>query len=70
MANILAIVDYYGPTMDKVAEQIGCMNRLVPIIAELSHKLTLGGNFNTSLTPELDRYRNKQDKCTKLVRSY
>jgi hypothetical protein len=65
----LVIINYYGPTTDKQTEQINYLEKLYPYISELSHKLVMGGDFNTCLVPGLDRYKNKQDKPTKFAES-
>ena len=63
----LAIINYYGPTTDKQTEQIEYISKLYPHISELSHKLIMGGDFNTCLAPGLDRYKNKNEKPTKFA---
>jgi exonuclease III len=63
----LGLINYYGPTTDKQSEQIDYFHKLLPYINEISHKLIMGGDFNTCLAPEFDRYKSKDDNPTKFA---
>ena len=54
--NELALLNYYGPTSDKIQDQIDIMDKIQYYMSKTYHKLVLAGDFNCWLDPKLDKY--------------
>jgi exonuclease III len=63
----MSLLNYYGPTQDKVKEQLDYIDTLTPMIITRAHKLVWAGDLNVYLSPLLDRYNPITDNPSEVV---
>ena len=64
----LVLLNYYAPTQDKKQEQMVYLEKVLNLIADKSHKLIWGGDFNMYLDPVKDRYKPQSGNMTDMVK--
>ena len=64
----ISLLNFYGPTQEKLKEQSEYIDILTPMILTRAHKLIWAGDMNVYLDPLLDRHNPNTDKPTETVK--